>query len=135
MAAAHAGWRGLAAGVLQASVAALRQASADPAAEVLAWLGPCIGAAAFEVGVDVLAALGASPEQPGPRFVFSPRPDGSARWRADLAGLAQDRLHAVGVSQIRSAGACTVAQASRFFSFRRDGRTGRMAAAIAIVPG
>ena len=133
--AAHAGWRGLAAGVLEASLAAMQQASGCKPGEVLAWLGPCIGPAAFEVGADVLLAFGATPAEPGRRFKFYPRPDGSPRWRADLAGLARDRLHAVGVTQISGGGECTVSQPSRFFSFRRDGRTGRMAAAIAIVPG
>ena len=133
--AAHAGWRGLAAGVLEASLAAMQQACGCKPGEVLAWLGPCIGPAAFEVGADVLLAFGATPGEPGRRFNFNPRPDGSPRWRADLAGLARDRLHAVGVTLISGAGECTVSQPSRFFSFRRDGRTGRMAAAIAIVPG
>ena len=133
--AAHAGWRGLAAGVLEATFAAMQQASGCKPGEVLAWLGACIGPAAFEVGADVLLAFGATPGEPGRRFNFNPRPDGSPRWRADLAGLARDRLHAVGVTLISGAGECTVSQPSRFFSFRRDGRTGRMAAAIAIVPG
>ena len=123
--AAHVGWRGLAAGVLQASVGALCTAAACQPLEVVAWLGPCIGPRPFEVGADVVTALGA-----GPRFVARPRADGAMRWLADLAGLARERLQAAGLDQISDAAACTVEAPSRFFSFRRDGVTGRMAAAV-----
>jgi polyphenol oxidase len=138
VAAAHAGWRGMAAGVLERTVAALREPLAGEhapwAGEVRAWLGACIGPQAFEVGADVLQAFGtdatASPTG-HPRFRFAPRPDGSPRWRADLGGLAYERLQAMGVS-VPGGGCppCTVEDPSRFFSFRRDGRTGRMAACI-----
>lgn len=135
--AAHAGWRGLAAGVLDNTVAALCQAAGCPPNQLLAWLGPCIGPQAFEVGGEVLQAFGADLSVDplagaDPLFCPSPRPDGSARWRADLAGLASRRLQALGVGHISGCGLCTVADSSRFFSFRRDGRTGRLAAAIAI---
>lgn len=130
VAAAHAGWRGLAAGVLENTVAALRKVTGVPPEQLLAWLGPCIGPSAFEVGPDVLAAFGASPERPGGRFVPSTRPDGTPRWLADLPGLARDRLQAMGLTSITDSGLCTVSDASRFFSFRRDGLTGRMAASI-----
>ena len=136
VAAAHAGWRGLAAGVIDNTVAALCQAAGCPADQLLAWLGPCIGPAAFEVGSDVLQAFGADLQQPDPTlFVASPRPDGSPRWHANLPALARRRLAGLGVQQISGGRHCTVADASRFFSFRRDGfagPTGRMAAAIAI---
>jgi polyphenol oxidase len=92
-----------------------------------AWLGPCIGPRRFEVGADVLDAFGPAAAH---RFTPSPRPDGAMRWRADLRGLAQDRLAALGVTQVSASAACTVEDASRFFSFRRDGLTGRMAAAV-----
>jgi YfiH family protein len=131
--AAHAGWRGLAAGVLEATVDALCTAAGCRAADVQAWVGPGIGPEAFEVGAEVLLAFGADPAAPSPRFRARPRPDGSARWRADLAGLAADRLIALGIGGVAIHGACTVEQASRFFSFRRDGAggpTGRMAAGI-----
>jgi hypothetical protein len=82
------------------------------------------------VGPDVLAAFGASPEQPGLRFAPSTRPDGTPRWLADLPGLARDRLQALGLTSITDSGLCTVRDASRFFSFRRDGLTGRMAASV-----
>jgi YfiH family protein len=140
--AAHAGWRGLAAGVLDHTVAALCEAAGCGPDRLLAWLGPCIGPAAFEVGADVLQAFGAEPGQLSPQdallFRPSPRADGSQRWRADLAGLARRRLAALGVGAGAGAGAvsgghwCTVAEPSRFFSFRREPRTGRMAGAIGI---
>lgn len=122
--AAHAGWRGLAGGVLEATVAALCEAAPCTPGELLAWLGPCIGPRQFEVGPDVLAAFAS-----GAHFVPRPRPDGSMRWLADLPGLARERLRAMGVTQVSGGAWCTVEDASRFFSFRRDGVTGRMAAA------
>lgn len=132
VAAAHAGWRGLAGGVLEATLAALCEAAACPPGELLAWLGPCIGPRRFEVGADVLAAFGADAQRPDPvgRFVPRRREDGTMRWLADLRGLAADRLRAAGVSRLSASDACTVEDASRFFSFRRDGVTGRMAAAV-----
>jgi len=136
--AAHAGWRGLASGVLDNTVAALCAAAGCAPDQLLAWLGPCIGPAAFEVGADVLQAFGADPDRLSPAhaalFRPSPRPDGSPRWRADLHGLARQRLARLGVPQGAVSGGswCTVTDLSRFFSFRRDPRTGRMAAAIAI---
>lgn len=128
--AAHAGWRGLAGGVLDAAVVALAEATGCKPREIAAWLGPCIGPRAFEVGADVLAAFGAAPDAPGARFVHRRRPDGADRWLADLAGLARDRLRALGLLQVSGSGMCTVEDRSRFFSFRRDGVTGRMAAAV-----
>jgi YfiH family protein len=131
VAAAHAGWRGLAGGVLEATVAALRDGAGVEPAELRAWLGPCIGPAAFEVGSDVLAAFGRAPlPADQPAFRWAPRADGSARWRTDLPQLARERLAALGVAAVAVHGSCTVAGASGFFSFRRDGVTGRMAAAV-----
>lgn len=137
VAAAHAGWRGLAAGVIDHTVAALCEAAGCGPADLLAWLGPCIGPSAFEVGPDVLQAFGADPAADAPPcFRPSPRADGSARWRADLPALARRRLAALGVRRVSGGGWCTVEQRSRFFSFRRDGqRSGRMAAAISLVGG
>lgn len=130
VAAAHAGWRGLAGGVLEATLEALCAAADCSPAEVEAWLGPCIGPRRFEVGADVLRGFGVDPlGQTTARF--APRgPSAPGKWLADLAGLAEDRLRAAGLSEVQAAGGCTVEQASRFFSFRRDGLTGRMAAAI-----
>ena len=131
--AAHAGWRGLAAGVLEHSVAARCDAAGVDPDDLLAWLGPCIGPRQFEVGVDVLAAFGADPAAPDPaRFVARPRPDGAPRWLANLPQLARDRLRAAGVSAVTGGAWCTVEDASRFFSFRRDRSTGRLAAGIAL---
>lgn len=123
--AAHAGWRGLAAGVVEATLQRVCEAARCAPREVLAWLGPCIGPQRFEVGADVLEALGESPH-----FKPAPRPDGSARWLADLPALARERLQRLGVTRIAGGHWCTVQDAQRFYSFRRDGRTGRMAAAV-----
>ena len=134
--AAHAGWRGLAGGVLDHCVSALCQATGREPGSVLAWLGPCIGPSAFEVGEDVLLAFGADPDQPDPDF-FLPRrrADGSAAWLANLPALARRRLAGLGVERVSGGAWCTVGDASRFFSFRRDRRTGRLAAAVALRSG
>jgi YfiH family protein len=125
--AAHAGWRGLAGGVLEATVAALCEAARCAPQDLVAWLGPCIGPRQFEVGADVLAAFGAPAAH---CFMARPRPDGALRWLADLPQLARERLHAAGVQRSFGGTWCTVEDASRFFSFRRDRVTGRMAAAV-----
>jgi polyphenol oxidase len=125
--AAHAGWRGLAAGVLEGTVGALCEAAGCEPADLVAWLGPCIGPRQFEVGAEVLDAFGAVGAT---RFVPRPRADGSPRWLADLPGLARDRLHAVGVARQSGGAWCTASDPLRFFSFRRDRVTGRMAAAV-----
>lgn len=130
--AAHAGWRGLAAGVLEAVLEPICEAASCRASEVAVWLGPCIGPRCFEVGADVLAAFGVDPMTGDEAFRFHPRPDGQARWLADLPLLVRRRLRAAGVRRISGGRWCTVEQRSRFFSFRRDGVTGRMAAAICI---
>jgi len=133
--AAHAGWRGLAAGVVERTLERVCALAGCAPHEVRAWLGPCIGPRRFEVGADVLHAFGAEAQaRPAHRrFVLHTEShvrDGRPRWLADLAGLARDRLAAAGVTAIDAAGACTVEQGSRFFSFRRDGVTGRHAAAV-----
>ena len=125
VAAAHAGWRGLARGVLEATLGAVCEAADCPPGAVRVWLGACIGAQRFEVGADVLDAFGASP-----RFV----PKGPGKWWADLPGLARDRLAAAGVEFVSGGHWCTVSEPSRFFSYRRDRVTGRMAAAVWIEP-
>lgn len=134
VAAAHAGWRGLAGGVLDQTVQALCQATGSAPGDLLAWLGPSIGPREFEVGREVLQAFDADPEAPDVGlFRPSPRPDGTARWRADLPALARQRLSALGVHRVSGGRWCTVADASSFFSFRRDPCTGRMAAAVALL--
>jgi len=124
VAAAHAGWRGLAAGVVERTVAALCDVGQCEPGDVVAWLGACIGPTQFEVGADVLEAFAARPDSP--RFV----PRGQGKWLADLGGLARDRLHAAGVADVSGGRWCTVSDPSRFFSFRRDRVTGRMAAFV-----
>lgn len=131
VAAAHAGWRGLAEGVLEATVAALCQGAGLQPGQLLAWLGPCIGPRQFEVGAEVLQAFGNDPAAPDPlRFKPRARRDGSMRWLANLPQLARDRLQAAGVTHISGGGRCTVEEESAFFSFRRDGLTGRLAASV-----
>jgi polyphenol oxidase len=130
VAAAHAGWRGLAAGVLEATVAALCEGAGCAPCDLRAWLGPCIGPAHFEVGADVLLAFGADPARGGPAFRARTRADGSPGWLADLPALARARLHAAGVDAVSGGAWCTVSDPSRFFSYRRDGVTGRFAAAV-----
>jgi YfiH family protein len=120
--AAHAGWRGLAGGVLEAVVDAMRA----PPEALLAWLGPAIGQRHFEVGGEVRAAFLAT--DPGAAAAFAANPRG--RWQCDLYGLARRRLAALGVTRIHGGGWCTYADAGRFFSYRRNGRCGRMAAVI-----
>lgn len=126
--AAHAGWRGLAAGVLEAALAAVCRAASCSPLDVEAWLGPAIGPDHFEVGEDVLEAFGGGshfhPRPPGAH------PDGRPRWLADLPGLARQRLQSAGVRRIADAGLCTVSHPDRCFSYRRDRQTGRMAAAV-----
>lgn len=125
--AAHAGWRGLAAGVLEAALAEVCGAAGCEPAEVRVWLGACIGPAQFEVGADVLEAFGASPLDEAPRH-FAPKSPG--KWWADLPGLARARLQRAGVRELSGGRWCTASDASRFFSFRRDRVTGRMVAAV-----
>ena len=136
--AAHAGWRGLAGGVIEATLAAVCEAAACEPSQVQVWLGPCIGPSRFEVGVDVVerftapVPVNAATASTAPmRFM----PHGPGKWLADLAGLAQDRLHAAGVRAVHGGRWCTVSGPSRFFSFRRDRVTGRMAALVWIKPG
>ncbi len=136
VAAAHAGWRGLAGGVLEATVQALRDAGGPEkeADGVMAWLGPCIGPAAFEVGAEVVDAFVS--QDPGAAACF--RLQDGGKFLADLPELARRRLRALGVASLHgndgSPAWCTVTESSRFFSHRRDavrlGSTGRMAACV-----
>jgi polyphenol oxidase len=122
VAAAHAGWRGLAAGVLEATVNRLDCAPA----RLLAWLGPAIGPGHFEVGEEVRAAFSERDAGAAVAFVANAR----GRWQCDLAALARRRLAAIGVKAVYGGSWCTYADPARFFSYRRDGRCGRMAALI-----
>jgi YfiH family protein len=125
--AAHAGWRGLAGGVLDNTVAAMCGAASCEPAALVAWLGPCIGPERFEVGPDVLQAFGEDPLHADPALF---RSHTAGKWMANLSELARRRLAALGVTQVKGGAWCTVDDASRFFSFRRDRITGRMAAAV-----
>ena len=122
VAAAHAGWRGLSAGVVEAAVRAMALAPAH----LMAWLGPAIGADAFEVGSEVREAF--LSQDPAAAGCFTPNARG--RFLADLAALAQRRLQAAGVTRVYGGGLCTHADPARFFSHRRDGSTGRQATLI-----
>lgn len=135
VAAAHAGWRGLCAGVLETTVQALCEAAGCSPQQLQAWLGPCIGPRRFEVGDEVRAAFEAVSPQARMHFRAQPVAAGPAKWLADLPALARQRLAASGVTRVQDSGACTVEDPSRFFSFRRDGRTGRMAAAVWLADG
>jgi YfiH family protein len=126
VAAAHAGWRGLAAGVLHNTVAAMRHTGAHPS-DILAYIGPGIGPAAFEVGDDVRAAY-VSRDAAAAAAAFTPQANG--KWLADLPGLARRALEQCGVTAIYGGNLCTYSHPERFYSYRRDKDTGRMAAVI-----
>ena len=122
VAAAHAGWRGLAAGVLEATVEAL---SVDPHG-LCAWLGPGIGRKHFEVGDEVRAAFLTADIGAGADF----EPNARGRWQCDLFALARRRLARLGIDAVSGGDCCTYEDAGRFFSYRRDGQCGRMAALV-----
>lgn len=129
VAAAHAGWRGLAAGVLEATVSAMH----TPPARVIAWLGPAAGPQHYEVGVEVYDAF-VAPDWSAGRAFTSTRPH---HWHVDLYALARQRLAKAGLApgNVHGGGLCTIADPQRFYSHRRDRRTGRMASLIWIEPG
>lgn len=134
VAAAHAGWRGLAGddgrGIVEAVVSELQARSGVPARDVIAWLGPCIGPRAFEVGDEVKKIFEVQDAKAASHF----KSHAQGKWLADLQGLARQRLGALGIDNVHgndgSPGWCTVGNASRFFSHRRDRISGRFAAAI-----
>jgi len=132
VAAAHAGWRGLAGGVVEATVKAMNVAPE----RLLVWLGPAIGPSAFEVGDEVRLAFMAHDPQAAKAFVPSPslRTQDSAlgtkKWLADIYLLARQRLTMLGVKQVYGGGLCTYTDAERFYSYRRDQAAGRMASLI-----
>jgi polyphenol oxidase len=127
VAAAHAGWRGLAGGVLEATVTAMDVAPGD----ILAWMGAAIGPQAFEVGDEVREAFVGQHIEAATAFKPLPSKDVFAqKWLADIYQLARIRLNRAGVEAIYGGGRCTYAESREFFSYRRDGVTGRMAALI-----
>lgn len=119
--AAHAGWRGLAGGVLESCVHALRT-RATPGVGIIAWLGPAISAAHFEVGDEVRAAFLAADERAAEAFILNPR----GRWQCDLYELARQRLARMGVESVTGGEHCTYAEPERFYSWRRDTTAGRV---------
>ncbi|WP_024871543.1 peptidoglycan editing factor PgeF [Tolumonas lignilytica] len=121
VATAHAGWRGLCAGVLEKTIQAMHVAPSD----LLAWIGPAIGPSAFEVGDEVKAAFVAHDPHANAAFVAK-----NDKWFADLFMLARQRISVAGVTAIYGGNQCTFSDAKRFYSYRRDGQTGRMAGLI-----
>ena len=123
VAAAHAGWRGLADGVLEATVVAMQA----PPGEILAWMGAAIGPQAFEVGDEVRGAFAGRHAEAAAAFVPQPTP---GKWLADIYQLARIRLGHAGVQAVYGGGRCTFSEAESFYSYRRDGVTGRMASLV-----
>jgi len=121
-AAAHAGWRGLAAGVLEATVRAMRSRPED----LLAWMGPAAGPDHYEIGAEVRDVFVSIDPADAAAFI----PTRENHWNVDLYSLARRRLAAAGVTRVFGGGLCTIADAQRFYSHRRDGRSGRMASLI-----
>lgn len=122
VAAAHAGWRGLAAGILEATV----ESMATAPGELMAWMGPAIGPRAFEVGEEVRQAF--IEHDPNTRTAFEAT--GNDHWLADIYRLARQRLESCGITRVFGGGLCTWSDRERFFSYRRDRVTGRMASLI-----
>jgi len=123
-AAAHAGWRGLAAGVIENTISAL---NIDPS-ELLVWLGPAISQAAFEVGGEVRDVFLAHSPMAGTCF----EPNARGRWQADLYGLARQRLEAAGVRTVSGGDFCTYSDDERFYSYRRDPDCGRLVSFVGL---
>jgi len=123
VAAAHGGWRGLAGGIIETTVAAFGARGIEADA-LIAWLGPAIGPAAYEVGPDVAGQLNTE------RDAAALTPGREGHWQLDLYRLARTRLAACGVEAVYGGGECTWSDSARFFSYRRDGVTGRQATLI-----
>ncbi|HET6603636.1 MAG TPA: peptidoglycan editing factor PgeF [Xanthomonadaceae bacterium] len=119
---AHAGWRGLAAGVIEATVAAMR----TPPAHTIAWLGPAAGPQRYEVGEEVRAAFVEHASCARSAFTGT----GPGHWSCDLYALARQRLAALGITRVSGGGLCTIGAPDAFYSHRRDGVTGRMATLV-----
>lgn len=124
--AAHAGWPGLSAGMLEATVAAMR----TPPARLVAWIGPCAGPQRYEIGAEVRDRFLAHDAEAARAFV----PTRPGHWRVDLPAIARMRLAQVGVTRVHGGDLCTLSDPARFFSHRRDARSGRMATLAWIDP-
>ena len=118
----HAGWRGLAAGVIERTIAEMSVKNSP----LMAWLGPAIGPGHFEVGAEVRQAFIEHDRKSAPAFTAR----NNGKWSADIFLLAQQRLTEAGVTEVYGGGVCTFSDPARFFSYRRDGNTGRMAGFI-----
>ena len=127
VAAVHAGWRGLANGIVDNTISTLLHFGKCKPENLLAWLGPAIGPGVFEVGEEVVDAF--CSQLPHAKEAFIPIP-GDNKWLADIYTLARQRLHRMGVNDIYGGGFCTVNQYEKFYSYRRDADTGRMATLI-----
>ena len=125
IAAAHAGWRGLAAGILEHTVAAM----ATGPGQLHAWIGPAITQPAFEVGAEVRAAFVDADAEAAVHFA----PNRRGRWQADLPGLARQRLARLGITRVSGGTLCTFGDPDRFYSYRRDGQTGRLYSFVAML--
>jgi len=132
VAAIHAGWRGLADGIIEATISTLLHFGKSKPENLLAWLGPAIGPAVFEVGADVKDNF--VRKAPEAEAAFT-RIGAEEKWLADIYLLARQRLARMGVSEVYGAGFCTAMQYEKFYSYRRDNRTGRMASLIWMVNG
>ena len=126
VAVAHAGWRGLAAGILEATADSLNTQPDN----ILCWLGPAIGATKFEVGKEVREAFVTQQASSARAFV----PTREAHWLADIYTLAKIKLKSVGITNVSGGDECTYTDSKRFYSYRRDGVTGRMASLIWMAP-
>ena len=126
VAAAHAGWRGLSAGVIEAAVGEMRREMRVPLAGIIAWLGPAIGPRVYEVGEEVRTAFLERDAAAAAAFVAT-RP---GHWLLDLYAVARQRLATLGIERVYGGGLCTYSDPERFYSYRRDGASGRMAALI-----
>jgi YfiH family protein len=131
--AAHAGWRGLAAGIVEQTAQRVAELAGVQTGELHAYLGPCIGPESFEVGADVRDAFMNGTDESGraaTASAFVKHPRNAGKYLADLPALARLRLQRLGVTRIVGGDLCTVTQRERFYSYRRDRETGRMAALI-----
>ena len=128
--AAHAGWRGLCAGVIENTITEMLKLSPKlNAGDLIAWMGPAIGPQSFEVGVDVVQAFQATTPS-GQATAFIPMKDKPGKYLADIYQLASARLKILGVKSISGGDRCTVREEQEFFSYRRDGKTGRFASFV-----
>lgn len=126
--AAHAGWRGLLSGVIEATA----ESMAQPGASLMAWLGPAIGPSAFEVGAEVREAFVA--EDAASATAFTRHPETAGKWLCDIYALARLRLARMGIHRVSGGDRCTYRESAHFFSYRREKQTGRMATLIWIEP-